>query len=396
MKLDLLVNGASTKSLIMDTTHKKILKGVKEYLGEDRFNYLVNAENLKDVKKNTTELNKSIGVIKAKGKELVDIESQSINEFKTNIKEYMGLIEAKRLERLDDVKVYEDKTRELVKCLVIDYITDEVKNLSIRDDFRNISYDDLIIVSNINKSGESLASKCRKELDTRLMVQKSKQDRYDMRVLSLENICYKRGLEVPLDENHIQGIIFEDDETVYNLQLDTLINNELVRAEKQEKMIADKIREDEEKKARVNLMSQQRDVQNVFVKSFHMMEVDILEKELLYLQNYDLSKFDLCQDYAISLKNGSVDKIVQLIEDKKQALQDTKEVIEEIVPVEKVIKEVAPIIEPETDGKKNIKMNISLEFTVESNKSDNAVISYVEKVLEKAGLSNAIRSIGIR
>ena len=394
---EVIINGASTKSLTEANIHESLVKGIKEYTSEDRFNYLVDADNLVDVKKNNTELNKSIAIIKGKGKELVDIESHSINAFKANIKEYIGLIEAKRLERLEDVNVYEDKTRKEIEKLIVSYVYDELESNNVRDGFNDISWSDLVIVSNKNKSGKSLASKCIKELDTRIMVQKSKQDSYDMRVLSLENICYKRGLKVPLDENHIQGIIFEDDETKYNFQLDTLINNELIRAEKQEKLMAVKIREDEEKKAREKVSNQQNEVRFAFGETLNYMDIDRLSEFLTNFENCDLSKFDLCQDYAIEMRDKAIKEITQLIANKKQALQDTKEVIEEIVPVEKVIKEVAPIIEPKTIGTKIVNISISFGIEVKENTNVDNVIKHIKKLLgsEDVNLAKYITSIGV-
>jgi hypothetical protein len=390
MKFELLTNRASTKSLIMDVTHKSIVKSIQEYLNESRFNHIVTSENLPQVKKDNAELNKSIKYIQNTTKEIVERESESINEFKYNSKLYQKMIDDKREDRVKKIQIFEDETRKAIKEECQAYY--ELNKESLRQEFDKVNLSDMTKLSYITAKG-SLTKEAKNVIDSKIQECMMKQNRYDIRVSNLKVICYERGLNEPLTKNHIQGIVFIDNEKDYLFKLDTLINDEILRNDRIKKQIEETAKRDEEKKAREKVSKQQEEIRSIFVKSFHMMEIDTLEKELSYLNNYPLIDFDLCYDYALEMKNSAIEKITQLIDNKKQALQDTKEVIKEIVPAKKAIKEIHPTVNAKTD-KKTYTIIAKFETTVPSHITANQVVEAAKNKLLEAGVTT-LKSIEV-
>jgi hypothetical protein len=361
MKLPILLNAKTTKELVTIDTHKKITTSINEYLNEDKFNYVVTSDNLKEVKKNNTELNKSKDLIKEVAKKLIDSESQDINTFKTNLKEYLELFENKRQDRLKDIEVFESQTKDKLKALLFEYCNKQVETLSIRAEFDDINYNDLVLVSNYNEKGNSIAKSCRDKLDMRIQQCKTKQDKYDMRLLQLENICYQNGLESPLTLNHIQGIINEPNDEVYNEKLNKLINDELERVANIKKQLEHKA--EIEAKNKVN--EQISKIRSAFQKPYGMMCIADLEIELSNIQRFDISIFDLCLSTAEYEKKEAITKINQALFAKRKAVEEENTVnvtVEEVTPFETPISDLkddynpfdVPIV---SSGTVNIKPN---------------------------------------
>jgi len=325
-ELALLINGKSTKELVSIDVHTKINQSIDNYLSEPRFNYLVTVDNLKDVKSNNTELNASIKIIKDFGKKLVELESDDINIFKSNIVEYWSKIDLKREKRKEDIKVFEDETRIILKDLTIQYINEQYLSLDIKEYFKKVSYDDLIIISNITKAG-SLSKSIKDSLNIRLQQCKSTQDKYDMRLILLENICYKNGLETPLTVNHVQGIIFEEDETIYQEKLSRLIKDEIERVE----TIKAKLQKKADNEAALKVNQQMKEINDIFLQPWGMMELETLQSKIKEITDYNLEPFRLCFDHAKASKTRAITFINQAIWGKEKALEDTKKVIEDMV-----------------------------------------------------------------
>lgn len=387
MNFELLTKQTSTKALAKATMHEKILKGVNTYLLDNKFNFVVTAENLKDVKANNAELNASIGIIKDFGKKIVDLESEDINTFKNNIKQYCNLIETKRQERLNDIETFEKNTRELLERFIVKYLNDELKNLSVREEFAKAQFLDLVIISNLNPSGDSLVSKCRKELDLRVQQCKSKQDKYDMRVMSLENICYKEGLIVPLDVSYIQGIVFLENDEEYSLKLDSLIQNEVKRNEQ----IKANLEAHAENKAKQAILAQQKKAKEIFDGLFNLMSVEELENKLEFVQDYDVSEFNLCYDVALMLQRDCVKKLTDLIESKQKTFEDTKEVFDAIVPKSDPVQEVRQEVQKSIisdDGTQIYNVKALFQVSAKIGADKTKLCNAIRKLLNSVGASD--------
>lgn len=382
MDLEMLTNGKNTKELVPQTTHYKIVQRIADLLGEEKFNYIVTNQNLKEVKKNNVELNSSIKLIKEFGKKLVDSESADINTFKMNIKEYCNLFETKRQNRLKDIEVFESETRELLQKIIIDYIKNNT--LEIRVEFSiNIQYLDLILVSNISSKG-TLAKKCRDTLEMRIQASKSKQDRYDMRILSLENICFKNGLEIPLNKSHIQGIIDIEDDTVYQTKLLALIDSEVARNIEIKNRLEGKIKADEQKDAADKLNKEKQEVNNIFLRSYGLMEIKLLKTELERIKSLSTKQFGTCLEYAFDLKNNAITQIESCIWAKEKALEDAKKQENKKNYVTPTIPEEVPI----EIGNRiyNIKLVFKIKSKIGTDKEK--ILKKMRKLLEDVGIND--------
>lgn len=362
-ELALLINGKSTKELVSIDVHTKINQSIDNYLSEPRFNYLVTVDNLKDVKSNNTELNASIKIIKDFGKKLVELESDDINIFKSNIITYWSKIDLKREKRKEDIKVFEDETRIILKDLTIEYINEQYLSLDIKEYFRKVSYKDLVIISNINssrtESGDikaSLKKGVKDSLNIRLQQCKSTQDKYDMRLILLENICYKNGLETPLTVNHVQGIIFEEDETIYQEKLARLIKDEIERVE----TIKSKLQKKADDEAALKVNQQMKEIDNIFLQPWGMMELETLQSKIKEITDYNLEPFRLCFDHAKASKIRAVTFINQSIWGKEKALEDTKKVIEDMATPFEDIPNTEIVIMQESEPKE---IQIKFDFS---------------------------------
>jgi hypothetical protein len=344
-QLALLVNGKSTKELVNIEVHTQIHQSIDAYLSEDRFNYLVTTDNLKEVKLNNTELNASIKVIKDFGKKLVDLESEDINTFKSNIKEYCEKIDAKRKVRIEEIDVFENETKMLLSDLLINYILHQYDILNIRDEFKKVNVSDLVIISNITAKG-ALTKSVKDTLNMRLQICKSSQDKYDMRLLQLENICYKNGLETPLTLNHIQGIIYEDNDIIYLDKLTKLIDDEIERVVS----IKAQLQKKADDEAELKVKQQIKEINDIFLQPWGMLELETLQSKIKEINDYNLEPFKLCFDHAKASKVRAITFINQAIWSKEKALEDSKRVIDSMItPFEEVVNNTTDTISEKFD-----------------------------------------------
>lgn len=403
-KFELITTGKSTKQLIKKVTHEKMLEQVKEYLSEHKFNYVVTAENLKEVKDNNAELNKTSKFLKEFSKQLIDAESQDINNFKENIKTYTDMIEEKRQQRLSAINEYESKTRDTVKVLISEYINERYITLGIREQYQNTSGDDLALISNFNEKTITLSKKCRDTLDTRIQLCKFSQDRYDLRVAQLKNVCYENGLTVPLEVSHIQGIINLENESEYQSKLNDLIKDEISRHERIKQQQEEQHKRDlESKDIEIRKQQQEKEINNYFVKPFEVMLNS--ESEALYtlekLQAIDVSNFDLCYEYAKSMQLKAVNRIQDWInkhrylkEQEQQKEVHISSTTDDLTPFEtpnaenhRPVKVVEEYPKPKQIDNENKELHVNAVFkvTCPNEFSNEDIVNGIKELLLKAG-----------
>ena len=174
-------------------------------------------------------------------------------------------MKAKELTRIEDVAVFEDKTKKLILELCGEYLDENSKN--IRDEFKKVSINDMDKLSYATSTGK-LSKGAKDVLDGRISECLNKQMKYDLRVSNLANLCYQNGLESPLTEQHIQGIVFIDDDNIYADKIAALINDEIerfTRIKESERLKAEReAKVNAEKEAREKLLSEKRGLENKF------------------------------------------------------------------------------------------------------------------------------------
>ena len=219
-------NGESTVALIK--AKEQIKNEIKTYLSENRFNYIITSDNLSVAKKDNADINKTAKALKETAKKIIDREMQNVNKFKDDLKEYLAMLEEKRLKRVSEIEVFENEIKETVKTLLEEYAQKLIVKCSLREEFNNVVIDDLIKLTSISKSG-TLTKAAKEGVEAKIQRCLSLQNRYDLRVSNLKVVCYEKGLEVPLTENYVQGIIYIDDEAEYQDKLNCMIENEVER-----------------------------------------------------------------------------------------------------------------------------------------------------------------------
>ena len=155
-------------------------------------------------------------------------EMEDINIFDTNFKGYCSLIDGKQTEIKKGLDVYEAETRKQILEVCQKYLVEQYKEQNLRVEFRIIDISDMTLSKYVTKN-MAISKNGKDEIDRRINEKIALQNKVDNRILSLENICLKAGIE-PLTVEHIQGFLFETDEK-YEIKLKLLIDAEIKRNE---------------------------------------------------------------------------------------------------------------------------------------------------------------------
>lgn len=187
----------------------------------------VTAENLPDAKKMATDLNKLSGEIDKKRKEKAKEMSEPVKAFEAEAKELTTIIQNARTKILEQVKTYEDKTREL--CLnELNTLKESLyASLEVAAEYQTAEVSDLAIASNLTSS-MNLSKKAREEVEKRVNDCKARQDMVNSRLANLENVCKYAGLVPAIQPEAIKSFITEP-ESVYNERLAKMIDGEIAR-----------------------------------------------------------------------------------------------------------------------------------------------------------------------
>lgn len=216
------------KIVVFNYEHENILEHITNELKAPKYNSIVTIDNLADMKESSNELGKTSKLISRFRIDKKDSEMEDINIFDKNFKSYCALIDAKQSEIKKGLEVFEEQTRKQILEVCQKYLVEQYKEQNLRVEFRIIDISDMTLSKyatekmNISKNGKD-------EIDKRINEKVALQNKVDNRILSLENICLRAGIE-PLTVEHIQGFLFETDEK-YEIKLKLLIDAEIKRNE---------------------------------------------------------------------------------------------------------------------------------------------------------------------
>lgn len=229
--MDIKINIVSTETIIntnIQSLKIQLAEGLKQY------DLIVDEDSVKTAKAKATELNKLSKLIDDTKKEEVAKLSAPINELTTQMNELKTLCQESRQNLLSQVKVFDDK--QVKKCL--DLLEEELRTTyikyGVKDEFQTATIKDLAIISNLNKTG--IAKKAIVAIEERVIELKRFQEKIDTRLLTLETICYQGGLLVPLTRENINHFLKDSDDEVYLHKLVSLIENEINRLDKANKL----------------------------------------------------------------------------------------------------------------------------------------------------------------
>ncbi|HKJ22276.1 MAG TPA: DUF1351 domain-containing protein, partial [Gammaproteobacteria bacterium] len=122
-----------------------------------KYDVVVTADTVADAKKLATELNKTRQHIDQRRKDEVAKVSAPIREFDDRMNELAGLCKDGRQGLLDQIRKFEDDTRELVRAQLDERRTELWMELVVDDEFQRATFDDLVLVSNLTAGGNVTA-----------------------------------------------------------------------------------------------------------------------------------------------------------------------------------------------------------------------------------------------
>ena len=185
-------------------------------------------DNFPNMKESSLELGKISKAISRFRIDKKDSEMQDINLFDANFKSYCALIDAKQTEIKKGLDVFEAETRKQILEVCTKYLVEQYKEKDLRVEFRIIDISDMTLSKYATKT-MTIAKPAKDEIDKRINEKLALQNKVDLRLSNLENICLRAGIE-PLTIEHIQGFLFETDER-YEIKLKVLIDAEIKRNE---------------------------------------------------------------------------------------------------------------------------------------------------------------------
>lgn len=211
---------------VIEFNYEELDKALDEYL-EQYSNVLVTQETLADDKKLAQELNAQAKVISRaridKTKEL----NAPVAAFQQQMKSLETKVLSVRAKIDEQVKVFEEvRLQEAAKTLQ-EALVAEFDLHGVEEQFRKAGIADLIKLTAVTATG-ALTAASKRAITERVSNDKALQQQTQIRLLELENVCYKNGMAAPLTEAHVKTFLFENDE-VYNYSLDQLIKSELER-----------------------------------------------------------------------------------------------------------------------------------------------------------------------
>jgi len=331
----------------------------------EKYNVVVTSDTVADAKKLATELNKTAAEIGRRRKEEVAEISEPIRQFDDHMKELECMCKDGRQNLLDQVKTFEDETRELVSNKLREARDQLWGKHEVQQEFQNAQYDDLILLTSVTKTG-SLTAKATGTLETRVLADKALQDRTRMRLLELENQSYKSGLSSPLTRDHIAGFLFEGNEK-YSTELQRIIDAEIIREkEAQQRMRARMEQEQREKEAR-----EKAEQERIRAEEQHKED----EAERVREREEHEVRTARNQGVATACKDAN----------NARAEAEEKAIDKDIENLS--INATHHTATPQITGKVRVTVTAVFSTEVNGTVSDNAIEAELRKVMERAGLS---------
>lgn len=220
------------------------LKGNIESLLK-KYDFIVSEDDIKAVRVKTAELNKLATTLDTLRKEKVKEVSEPIKKFEEEVKEIYSIIKKTRQTLLDQMVKFENETKQKLENLLKGELRELNEIHGIKPEFKKASYADLVIISNLTKGGK-VTKKANDELNKRILQDKQIQEKIQTRLIALDGICLKSGLEAPLEKHNVQHFLYSDN---YDEQLNELIKVELKRQDETKRRIAQQF---EDQKIREN------------------------------------------------------------------------------------------------------------------------------------------------
>jgi hypothetical protein len=369
----------STKKIVeFNKTFEQLKDEVIEQLKENKYNSIITLDNFDVMKKTSQELGKIAEYVSRFRIDKVREESVEIQNFEKNFKELTKIIEAKQETIKEGLSVFEELTRKQINLVCEDYLTTQIETLKLRLEFQNIDISDMTQRKFMTATG-AISAAGKAEIESRVNLKLALQNKVDLRLSNLENICHRAGIE-PLLKEHIQGFLFDDDES-YNKKLDSLVETEIKRSETAKKKTAEEERIKAEQEARQKLKDEQeafkRELTATYtdrIKNATLSELITINLDLKAYEDYatyELKK--LCNQRQLEIENQNKPAPVDETPQEEHLKSITKEPVREVVKeVEQPIKKEVPVVADE-----KVTKTISMEVNVKATVPDELVLKHI-------------------
>jgi hypothetical protein len=212
-----------------------------------RFDIVVNPAELTEAKRLRTELRKQTAELNRRIKEaLADVAApiREAEERRKALKKLGEEVDAKIKEQIDRC---EAQTKEEVARLLSLERHALYQRHGVRTEFHCAEYDDLVKMTGITGKGK-LAKSTRETLESRVLADRSLQDRTDRRLAELTSASLDADLAAPLTRPHVEHFLFEPDDA-YGRHLRQLLDTEIDRQAKAEQRARERQEREAQQKA---------------------------------------------------------------------------------------------------------------------------------------------------
>lgn len=189
---------------------------------------VVTADSVKESKALAAELNKVAKQIDDTRKQYKKELGAPIAEFEQKMNELRDLYKKTYQQITEQTKAFEDERKQKASELIGEFLTKMYEDNDVREPFQKAQVNNLATLGALTAKG-ALTKKTKDGITSEVNKCLAWQAKIDKRLSDLEALSYKSGLTEPLQQHHVQGFLFNEDDDAYNQQLVDLIANEVER-----------------------------------------------------------------------------------------------------------------------------------------------------------------------
>ncbi|MCG5537897.1 DUF1351 domain-containing protein [Halorhodospira sp. 9622] len=195
----------------------------------EQYRQVVSPDGVKAAKAQATEINALKKTLAERRKKAADEARQPITEFERQMKALEQRCEEARQDLLEQVRRYEDQTRERARALLASLRDELWQSEGVSPDYRTADYEDLVLLSSVTPKG-ALTKAAREKLQERVRNDRDREQMVTTRLLELEARSYREGLHAPLTREHVEHVLVAPDDE-YESALRATLDRELERQE---------------------------------------------------------------------------------------------------------------------------------------------------------------------
>ena len=380
--MELIILEETRKIVEFNKTFEQLKGEVVERLKEDKYNSIVTMENFKAMKETSQELGKIAKQISDFRILKVKEESTEIQSFEKNFKEITQIVKAKQDTIKVGLDVFEEQTRQQVKAVCKEYLEEQIELAALRSDFADINIEDMTLTGYMTAKG-LISTKGKIEIESRVNFKLALQNKIDLRLSNLENVCFRAGIE-PLSKEHIQGFLFDEDAN-YDFKLNNLIETETKRNEAARAKIEIEAKIKAEKEAKDKLIAEQNALKAELAARYQS-RIRTATIEDLIIINLELKSYP--DDATYELKNLTRDREIQLENEKlkTQGIDETpqenhlKEIMKE--PIKESATPSIKIEQEKPLSDEKIVRTVCMQISVKATIPDDLVLNHIFKMID--------------